>query len=91
MDERVARAVVNLDDPELVLDLRRMNGKAQSSLFDAFWGELQAHLDEINLAVDERRHDQGCLVAFWTLVKLLTMLIIMLSSRSFLGGTCRQL
>ena len=53
VDEWVAQAVVNLDDPELVLDLRRMNGKAQSSLFDAFWDELQAYLDEINLAVDE--------------------------------------
>ena len=55
-DEHVARAVVNLDDPEIVLDLRRMNGKAQSSLFDALWSELQAYLDDINLAVDESRH-----------------------------------
>ena len=35
--------------------------------------------------------DRGCLVAFWTLVKLLTVLITMLSSRSFLGGTCCML
>ena len=35
--------------------------------------------------------DRGCLVAFWTLVKLLTVLITMLSSRSFLGGTCHLL
>lgn len=54
VDERVAQAVVSLVDPEIVLDLHRLNGKADSNLFDAFWGELQAYLDKINLAVDER-------------------------------------
>ena len=66
MDERVAQAVVNLDDPELVLDLRRMNDKAQSSHFDAFWDELQAYLDEINLAVYERRHGDTLHMPFTT-------------------------
>lgn len=31
-------------------------GKSTNSLFDVFWDELQTYLDEINLAVGERRH-----------------------------------
>ena len=39
-----------------MLDLRRLNGKVNSNKFDAFWNELQAYLDDLGLAVDERRH-----------------------------------
>ena len=58
MDEHVVKAVVNLDDPEIVLDLRNTNGKPKLialTLID-FWAELQAYLDEVNLAGDDRRH-----------------------------------
>ena len=44
VDERVAKAVVNLDDPEIVLDLRSTNGKPNSTRFDQFWAELHASL-----------------------------------------------
>ena len=66
VDERVARAVVNLDDPEIVLDLRRMNDNVQNSLFDTLWRELQAYLDKISLAVDERRYGETLHVSFAT-------------------------
>ena len=56
VDERVAKAVVNLDDPEIVLDLRTTNRKPSSTHFDQFWAELQAYMDEIKHAVDDRRH-----------------------------------
>ena len=56
VDERVTRAFLDVNDPDIVLDLRRLNGKPNSTTFDAFWSELQFYLDEINLAVDERRH-----------------------------------
>ena len=56
VDEHVAKAVLQLDDPQIVVDLRRMNGKPNSTIFDTFWQELQLYLDETNLAVDERRH-----------------------------------
>ena len=57
VDERVAKAVLQLDDPQIVMDLRRMNGKPNSTIFNAFWQELQLYLDQTNLAVDERRHE----------------------------------
>lgn len=56
VDQRIARAVLEIDDPEVVLDLRRSNGNPKSNLFDSFWDELQCYLDEIAPAVDERRH-----------------------------------
>ena len=48
VDERVTRALVDVNDPDIVLDLRRLNGKPTSSTFDVFWSELQSYLDEIN-------------------------------------------
>ena len=56
VDERVAKALIDLDDPDIMLDLRRLNGRVTSDKFDPFWDELQAYLDELGLAVDERRH-----------------------------------
>lgn len=58
VDERVAKAVLELDDPEVLLDLRKSNGNPKTSLFDSFWEELQAYLDEITPAVDDRRHGE---------------------------------
>lgn len=56
VNERVAKALVHLDDPDILLDLRKLNGKVKSTAFDPFWDELQLYLDELNPAVDERRH-----------------------------------
>ena len=60
---------------DIVLDLRRMNGKAQSSLFDTIWSKLQAYLDEINLAVDERRHGETLQMPFATSLRHLQEVI----------------
>lgn len=58
VDDRVARAIVDIDDPSIVVDLRRLNGKPTTSKFDAFWQELAIYLEEITLAVDDRRHGE---------------------------------
>ena len=56
IDERVAQAVISIDDPDIVLDLCKANGNPKSTTFDRFWQEVQAYLDEMTLAVDDRRH-----------------------------------
>ena len=56
VDERVAKAILEMDDPDIILDLRQTNGHVESSRFDSFWKELQCYFDEITLPVDERRH-----------------------------------
>ena len=37
VDERVALALLNADDTDIILDLRKLNGKPNSTTFDAFW------------------------------------------------------
>ena len=48
VDQVVAKAVICSDDSELGLDLRWMNGKVNSTLFDAFWNELQAFFSNLH-------------------------------------------
>jgi len=56
VDECIASALIDLDDPNIMLDLRELNRRVCSDKFDAFWCEVQAYLDKFNLAVDERQH-----------------------------------
>ena len=59
VDERVARLAeeaFELDEPDILLDLRRLNGKPNAPAFDKFWEELSAYLEEISPAVNDRRH-----------------------------------
>ena len=58
VDENVTKALLQLDDPDIILDLRSVNGKAKCNVFDLFWDELKLYLDETTLAVDERRHGE---------------------------------
>ena len=55
IDERVSKALIDLDDPNIVLDLREMNGNPKSNAFEAFWNEMSEYLEETTTAVDERR------------------------------------
>ena len=45
-----------MDELEVLLDLRKLNGKPNSTMFDKFWGELSTYLEEVTPAVDDRRH-----------------------------------
>ena len=42
-----------MDEPEVPLDLRKLNGNPSSMMFDKFWKELSAYLEEITSAVDD--------------------------------------
>lgn len=75
VDERVAQALLELDDPDIIMDLRRFNGKAKNCQFDPFWDELQAFLDEVVLAVDERRHGDVLHMPFATSLRHLRDLV----------------
>ena len=56
IDDRVAEVVLATNDPQIILDLRKLNGDPQSTKFDVFWSELATYLEEATLAVDDRRH-----------------------------------
>ena len=72
VDARVARAILEVTDPEIILDLHKSNGKVNVSHFDRFWEELQS---EISLAVDERRHGDVLHMPFATSLRHLRELI----------------
>ena len=52
----LADQIFELDEPEILLDMRKLNGKPDSSMFDEFWKELSVYLVEVSPAVDDRRH-----------------------------------
>ncbi len=59
VDERVAKPAeeaFELDEPEILLDLRQLNGKPNATVFDKFWHELSTYLVEVTPSVDDRRH-----------------------------------
>ena len=58
IDEKVASAVLTIGDPDILLDLRKLNGNPKATLFDDFWTELSLFLEELTPAVDDRRHGE---------------------------------
>ena len=58
IDERVAMCMLDMGDPDIILDMRKLNGKSGSSGFDVFWHELSTYLEEVGSAVQERRHGE---------------------------------
>ena len=61
IDKRVMSFVMNSADleEEIIHDLRRLNGKPNSTKFDVFWNELQGYFDEVSTAVNDRRHGEN--------------------------------
>ena len=56
----VDQRVREIEDPDVVFDLRALNGKDRSQ-YDDFWNECQKFLQaDISVAVDERQHGQIC-------------------------------
>ena len=48
----LAEEVFEMDEPEVLLDLRKLNGNPNSTLFDKFWEELSTYM----YLEDDRRH-----------------------------------
>ena len=58
VDDHVAEALLNLDDPDFIYDLRQLNDNPGSSKFDVFWEELGLYIEELTPVVDDRRHSE---------------------------------
>ncbi len=54
---RMAELVLSTQDYDIVQDLRELNGRPQSPLFNMFWSELKTLL-ESHARVDDRRHGE---------------------------------
>ena len=56
--EKRVRLLVDMEDADVVLDLRHLNS-GRKSMYDAFWDESSKFIqDSIGQAVDDRRHQQ---------------------------------
>jgi hypothetical protein len=56
----IAELVLSTRDYDIVQDLRGLNGRSQSPLFDMFWSELKTLL-ESHVRVDDHRHGEHTL------------------------------
>ena len=52
------------DDPELLFDLRKLNGNPGSTKYNIFWEALDKYFNESILAVQERRHGDYLFMPF---------------------------
>ena len=51
--------IIDLEDPDIIVDLRALNSSAKRTKYDRFWQECDVLLnEEIGVAVDERRHTE---------------------------------
>ena len=58
IDDRVCQKI-ELEDPDIIADLRTLNSSETRAKFDTFWKECEAVLnEEIGIAVDDRRHTE---------------------------------
>lgn len=57
IDLRVSKFLLDSDDPKLILDLRKNNGKIEDKKFEPFWAEVKKYLEEKSV-VDDRRHGE---------------------------------
>ena len=55
--ERITNFVMSSGDDGRLLDFRTTNGNFGSTVFDAFWDEVQQLFNEYTLSVHERRHE----------------------------------
>ena len=56
MQERITKFILTLDDPEIIIDLRKTNGHKEYYNFDEFWDEINKLVKEHQTVVHERRH-----------------------------------
>lgn len=63
IDQRMS-TFLDTDDPDLIVDLRSLNGKTGNSKYDVFWDEMQRYFNEQVLAVQERRHGEHLYLPF---------------------------
>ena len=50
-----SRYALNCQDPDIIVDLRKLNGRPKNDLFDPFWAKMAVIIDG---RVDDRRHGE---------------------------------
>ena len=55
MQERIAKLILTSDGPEIIIDLRKINGRKEHSNFTEFWDKINELFEEYQTVVHERR------------------------------------
>ena len=61
---RIGAFISGCDSSEILIDLRRLNGRPKSPKYDDFWEEIQTLFNEYQTAVHERRHGNESYLPF---------------------------
>ena len=62
--DRITNFVMSSDDDGLLLAFRTANENPESSVFDAFWDEVQQLFNVYTFSVQERRHETHLYLPF---------------------------
>jgi hypothetical protein len=62
-----ARFALNSQDPDIIVDLRKLNGRITNDLFDPFWAKMAAVVEG---RVDDRRHGEYIVYLYSFLVDM---------------------
>jgi hypothetical protein len=82
IDQRM-RDFLDIDDTDVIADLRKNNGNPNATRFDVFWQDLSNYFEEQTLAVHERRHSEFMYLPFALSVQDLVATIV----KRLLAGT----
>lgn len=61
VDERFMKFILSSDDEDLIVDLRKNNGRPCDPKLEPFWDELAKLLDEVSAVDDRRQHSTSYL------------------------------
>ena len=61
---RIATFISQCDNTDILIDLRKLYGKQNNSLYDEFWEEIHILFNEYQAAVQERRHSDVLYLPF---------------------------
>ena len=62
--KQITMFVFEQDEPDILLDLRVLNGKLSSTKYDQFWDEIQELFSEYETAVHEHHHGNQSYLPF---------------------------
>ena len=69
MQERIAKFILTSDDPEIIIDLRKTNGRKEQSNFNEFWDKINKLFEEYQTVVYERRRGTYHYLTFAIIIK----------------------
>ena len=78
---RVINCFLSADDTDIIVDMRKHNGRTSDPRYDVFWAKLGSILEE-KAVVHERRKDDTCYMPDWISIQDLRLILIWFNGTS---------